>query len=102
MDMAARFLFGTLAVEVHEAGQDVFVSEIRGPAVGVGHGSVNLVMKVFQGADETLLMNLLILAVYGLSCLEFYEHVINLGQSEVGMGGLLALAVGVEFLAQLA
>jgi hypothetical protein len=39
-DDAAAFFFGALVVEGDETGQDFFVGEIGGPAVGVGDGEV--------------------------------------------------------------
>jgi hypothetical protein len=41
-DEAAAFFCGALVVEGDEAGEDFFVGEIGGPAVGVGDGALTI------------------------------------------------------------
>lgn len=43
-NQAAGFLSGPLGVEGHQPGQDFFVAERRGPAVGFEHGGVEIVV----------------------------------------------------------
>ncbi len=51
---AARFLFRAFLVERHEAREDVFVGKIDRPAVGLGDGGVELVVKLLQDQHEAV------------------------------------------------
>lgn len=56
-DRAAAFFFGPLVVEGDEASEDFFVGEVDGPAVGIGHGGVEVVVNLAEDGDEALLVN---------------------------------------------
>ena len=53
-------------------------------------------MELAQDGDQALFVDHALLGGEGFAAAEFVQHVVHAGQSEVGMGGLLAFAVGVE------
>ena len=89
----------SLFVEGDEARKHVFVSEIVGPAVGVGDGSVEFVVQLLQDQHEAVIEG----APFAVAqCIgtdasaEPLQHVVQPGQSEVRMVREHALAVCVQ------
>jgi hypothetical protein len=52
--MATRLLLGAFFVKRDKAEQDVFVAQVHGPAIGIGHGGINLIVQITQDADQAL------------------------------------------------
>ena len=57
MHEPARFRPGSLLVEGDEAGENVVVGEIGGPAVGISDGSVELVAQLLQDQHKAIIEN---------------------------------------------
>jgi hypothetical protein len=55
-----------------------------------------------EDGDEALIVDLLFLGVEGFSRAELFQHVVDAGEGEAGMKFLLALAVRVKTLAEIA
>ena len=55
-DMPARFLGSAFAVQVHQMVQDFIIGQGGGPAVGLRHRPVNLVVQVVPDADQALVI----------------------------------------------
>jgi hypothetical protein len=53
-DMATRLFLGAFFVKRDKAEQDVFVAQVHGPAIGIGHGGINLIVQITQDADQAL------------------------------------------------
>ena len=101
-DEALRLLGGALAVERDEAVEDRVVGEAGRPAVGAGGLGVDRVVELAEDADEAVVVDLAVAALDGLVGPELLQHVVHLGEGQAGMRRLLALAVGVEPLAEVA
>ena len=65
-------------------------------------GGVEVVVKLLEDGDEALVVEGLVLGGQGFARTDFLEDVVNAGEREVGMKFLLALAVRVEPLAEIA
>ena len=59
-------------------------------------------MDLLEQRDEALVVDLLVLGGEGFASAEFFEHVVDAGEGEAGMQLLLALAVRVQTLAEIA
>jgi len=107
-DDSLLLFFVTLMIEGDEVGEDLVVGEGRRPAVGFEDGGVEVVVELFEDGNQTFVVNFLFLrgerrgrrprerAPWALEGAEFFEDVVHVGECEVGVEGLLALAVGVE------
>ena len=65
-------------------------------------GGVEVVVDLLEDGDQALVADLPVLRGQGCPGAEFFKDVVNAGEGEVGMLGLLALAVRVEPFARLA
>ena len=65
-------------------------------------GGVEVVVDLLEDGDQALVVDLPVLRGQGCPGAEFFKDVVNAGEGEVEMQGLLALAVGVEPFAKLA
>ena len=101
-DDAAAFFVGPLVVEGDEPGEDFFVGEVGGPAVGVGDGGVEVVVDLAEDGDEALLVDVLFLCGERLAGAELFEDVVHAGHRQLRMQLLLTFAMGVELFAELA
>ena len=73
-----------------------------GPAVGFEDGSVEVVVNLLEEGDEALVVDGFGLGVERGAGAEEVEDVVEAGEGERGVQGLLALAMGVEALAEVA
>jgi hypothetical protein len=73
-----------------------------GPPIGFEHGGVEVVVQLAQHRHQSLLVDGALLRAQRLARAQLLQHVVHPGQSQAGMRGLLALAVGVQFLGQAA
>ena len=55
-------------------------------------------MQLLEHADQPLLVDLALLRRQRLAGSQLFEHVVHVGQGELGVLGLLALAVRIQFL----
>ena len=99
-DCALRLFGGALGVEGDQPRQDLLVGERDRPAVRVAHGRVQLVVDFTQHADQPLLVDRLVLGGQRLAGAQLLQHVVHVGQGQLGMLSLLALAVRVQLLGQ--
>src|SRR5690606_4592303 len=100
--LAGSFLKPALPVERDQALENVLVAKIDGPAIGLGHGGVDAVVNFLQDADQALLVDNLVLALDRLARAQLFQHVVHLRERELGMLFLSRLAMGVEFLTEVA
>ena len=100
-DEAARFLGGALGVQGHEVRQDFLVTQRPGPAVGVRHGAVEVVVELLEDGDEAGVVNQIFLGRERFVGPELFEDVVEAGQGQAVLG-LGALAVRVQLLRELA
>ena len=101
-DVAGLFLLGAGVVEGHEAGQQLGFGQGGGPVVGGGYGGIELLVQAEHHRGQALLVDgLLFGRGQGLAGAQLLHHVVEVGEREGGVGGLLALAVGVELFGQL-
>lgn len=96
-DEAGGFLFGPLGVKRDEALEDFGVGEGCRPAVGGEHGGVEVIVELAKDGNEALVVYAFFFVGQGLVGAEFLQDVVHPGESESGVLGLDALAVGVEF-----
>jgi len=90
-------LFGrAFGIERDESFEDLLVAEVVRPAVGVGDRGVDVVVDLLQHGDEPVLADLLFRRAELRATAQLLQHVVHAGGGEVGVLGLLALAVGVE------
>ena len=101
-DEALRLLGGALGVEGDEPFQDLLVGERDRPAVRVAHGGVQLAVELPQHADQPLLVDRLVFGGQRLAGPQLLQHVVHVGQGQLGVLGLLAIAVRVQLLGQVA
>jgi hypothetical protein len=66
------------------------------PAIGIEHGCIDLVVQLAQHRDQAMLVDHPLLRGQRLAAAQLVQHVVHAGEGDVGVGGLLALAVGVE------
>ncbi|WP_434086420.1 hypothetical protein [Hymenobacter canadensis] len=100
--VARQFLLGALVVEAHQAGEYFRVGEVGGPVVGGGYGGIELLVQAQDHGGQALLVDgLLFGRGEGLAGAQLLHHVVEVGEGEGGVLGLLALAVGVELFGQL-
>ena len=59
--MAPRLLRRALPVEGDETGDHLLLGQIHRPAIGLGHGGVDLVMIVLEDEDETIVAQALVI-----------------------------------------
>jgi hypothetical protein len=95
-DVPLLFLRPPLGVEVDEALQERLFGQPGVPAVGVGHGGVQLVVQFFEDADQALLVDVALVCVQILPAALFLEHVVEGGHRQVVVGVEALLAVRVE------
>ncbi len=110
-DVAGLFLGGAGVVKRNKARQHLLFScvlclqvlclEIP-PAVSFQDGFIQLVVDLLEEGDEALVVNLLVLGGEGFAAAEFFQDVVDAGEGEAGMLLLLALAVRVQPLAEVA
>jgi hypothetical protein len=94
------FFGGAGGVEFHQAEEDVFGGEVRGPAVGFGDGTIKVVVEVAEDGDKAAVVNYLAGGVEGLAGAEFIEDVVHVGESQIGVRLLAALAMRIELLTE--
>ena len=70
------------------------------PAVGGEDGGVEFVVQLTQDGDEAGFVDGFVPGGQGFAAAQFGEDVVHAGQRQLGVGGLLALAVGVELFGQ--
>ena len=98
--MAPRLLRRALPVEGDEAGEHLLLGQVHRPAIGLGHGGVDLVMILLEDEDETIIAHPLIVASERRARLQLLQHIVHLGEGDFRMIRLHLLAVRVEFLAK--
>jgi hypothetical protein len=96
-DGAGAFFGGALGVERAEVGEDGFVAGGGRDGVGCGDGGVEVVVELAQEGDEAVFVGELFLGVERGAGAEFFEDVVEVGEGQLRVLGLLAFAVGVEF-----
>lgn len=106
-DVAALLLGGAFVVEGDEAREEFGFALGRermqvGPAVGLEHGGVQLVVDLAQERDEALVVEGFLFGVQGRPGAELFEDIVKAGERELGMLLLLPLAVGIQSLAEFA
>ena len=99
-DLVLGFFLGPLFVEIDEALEDFFFGEVGRPGVGVGYGAVEVVVELLEDGDEALFVDDFVFGAEGFAAAEFFEDVVHARHGQVGMLGLLPLAVGVQLLRQ--
>jgi hypothetical protein len=72
------------------------------PPIRFQDGFIEFVVDLPEQGDEALVVDLLVLGGEGFSGAEFFEHVVDAGEREAGIQLLLALAVRVQTLAEIA
>ena len=90
-----------LAVQVHEPAQDLVIGEVAGPAVGVEHRRVQVVVKLLEDRDEPLLVDGPLLVRQGLAGAERLQDVVEGCYSEERPVRESLFAMGVQFFAKL-
>jgi len=88
------FFGGALGIQRDQAFEDLFVGEGGGPAVGGEDGGVEVVVNLFEDADEAGVVDFLVFVVEGFAGAEFFEDVVHVGQREPGGELLLTFAMG--------
>jgi len=101
-DETGAFLGGARGVELDEAKEDLFGWKVLGPTVGFGDGAIQIVVEVPKNRNQTVVVDDLAGGAERLAGAEFFEDVVHLGEGEVGVGFLAALAVSVELFAEAA
>ena len=106
-DVAALLLGAAFVVEGDEAREEFGFALGRermqvGPAVGFEHGGVQLVVDLPQQRDEALVVEGFLLGVQRVAGAELFEDIVKAGEREVGILLLLAFAVGVQTLPEVA
>jgi hypothetical protein len=56
-DLATPFLFGALAIEVNQTGEEVIVADVSGPPICGENGAIEVVVQALEYADEAAIMN---------------------------------------------
>lgn len=97
-DEALAFLGAAFGVQGDDAGEDVGVGEVGGPAIGGGDGCIETVMQVLEQGDLPGVMDIPLGGGEGGVGAEFFEDVVEEGEGELGMCGEAGFAVRVEFL----
>jgi hypothetical protein len=80
--------------------QTVIVVQVQRPAIGLRHGGVHAVLQAAQDADHALVIGLAVATLDPHTRAEFFQHVVHRGQGEHGVGGMLRLALSIDFLAK--
>jgi hypothetical protein len=97
--VAARLLLRALAVERDEAGEDVVVAEVGGPAIGVGDGGIEAVVQLLQDQHQAIVEDAPVgggeSGGVGAGA-QLLQHVVEAGEGQVGVFRQDTLAVGVE------
>lgn len=99
-DQAALFFGRSFGVEGDQPFQNLFIGERDRPAVGVEHGGVEFVVKLFENRDQPLLVNRLLFVVERFAGAELFEHVVHAGHGQPRMGRLLPLPMRAKLLQQ--
>ena len=94
------FVGGAGGVQFDEAEENVFGGEIRLPAVGFGHGAIEVVMDIPEHRDKALIVDHLAGSIERLARAEFGEDVVHFGEGQVGVSFLLTFAVSIELFAE--
>lgn len=94
--MASRLLRRALPVQRDESGEHFLLGQIHRPAIGLGHGSVDLVMIVLEDEDETIIAHAFIVASEQRTRLQLLQHIVHLGEGDLRMISLHLLAMRVE------
>ncbi|TXT39357.1 MAG: hypothetical protein FD138_107, partial [Planctomycetota bacterium] len=92
-DQAALFFGGSFGVEGDQPFQNFFIRECDRPAVGIEHGGIQFVVKLFENRDQPLLVNRLLFVVERFAGAELFEHVVHAGHGQPRMGRLLPTLV---------
>ena len=87
-----------LGVQFDEARENLFVGKSFGPAIGLRHEAIELVVQFPNDQDEALGFDGLFRFVQSFARAKLFEHVVNLREREAGVFGLALLAQRVEFL----
>ena len=98
------FGFGQRIGFVHQGGERAGLAQQGAsqvlPAVGFQHGGVQFVVQFVQHGRQAVGVQGFFLGVQrGVAAL-FFQHVIQAGEGDVGVSGLLFFAVGVDFFRQ--
>jgi hypothetical protein len=91
-----------LGVERAEVGEDGFVAGGGREGVGFGDGGVEVVVELAEDGDEAVFVSELFFGVERGAGAEFFEDVVEVGEGQLRVLGLLAFAVGVEALGEVA
>ena len=73
-----------------------------GPAVGLQHGAVQLVVQALEHTRQAQGVNRFVLGAQRLAAAQLRQHVVERGQRHLGVRRLSGLAVGVDLLGQAA
>ena len=95
-DEACAFFGAALGIECNHTGEDVFVAECSGPAIGGEDGCVEFVVEFAQHPDETGVVDAAVFGRQFFRGAKFFEDVVHLGQGQIGGEFLLAFAVRVQ------
>ena len=100
MTTAAFSFLCSLPVQFHQSPEDLIVSKVVPPAVGVGYRRVQTVVDLLENGHKPLFMDGLLLFGQPLVGTEFRKNIIHVRHSESCEEGLLSLPVSVEGLAK--
>jgi len=78
--------------------KDVVITQLKWPAVGVGHGCVEIIVNLLQDRHQALLVDDLLLVGQRLAGAKFLKHVIDAVRASVGYWACLAFAVSIKLL----
>ena len=102
-DEAGFFFFCALGVQRDQVRQQRVFAGVGRQAVGLQHGGVQIVVQVFEHADQALGVNGFFFGAqysFGLGLSKDFQHVVHACQREAGVGGLLAFTVRVDVFGQ--
>ena len=97
-DLALRLLARARLVEGNEPDEHVLLRKVHGPAIGLRHGVIELLMKLLQDEDEAIVADALLIARERLARLQLLQHIVHLREGDAGMRRLHGLALRVELL----
>ena len=83
-------------------GEDGFVAGGGREGVGFGDGGVEVVVELAEDGDEAVFVGELFFGVERGAGAEFFEDVVEVGEGQLRVLGLLAFAVSVEALGEVA
>src|SRR5207302_6445489 len=101
-DVPPGLLRAALRVQGDHAGENLVSGEVARPAVGVEDSAIELIVELAQDADQPRVVKSMVLRRKLLVPAKLFEDVVHIGEGQRGMKLLLALAVGVEALGDVA